>query len=106
MNVYKIEDFFRGWFIGDFDPSVYKTELFEVGILDHKKGEVWAAHYHEHSIEMTYLISGKMILQGKELVAGDIFVLQQFEVADPEFLEDCKLVVIKTPSIPGDKILV
>ena len=35
--------------------------------------------------------------------AGDIFILEPFEIADPEFLEDCDLVIIKTPSLPGDK---
>lgn len=106
MNVHKIEEFFRGWFVGNFNPSVYKTDSFEVGILEHKKGEIWPAHYHEHSVEINYLISGRMSIQEKELVAGDIFVIDKLEIADPIFLEDCKLVVIKTPSIPGDKILV
>jgi len=106
MNIHKIENFFRGWFIGDFEPSVLKTDLFEVGILEHKKGEHWPAHFHEHCTEINYLISGKMIIKGKELNSGDIFVLDKLEIADPEFLEDCKLVVIKTPSIPGDKVIV
>ena len=44
-----------------------------------------------------------MTIQGKELNSGDIFVLEPYEVADPIFLEDCNLIVVKTPSIPGDK---
>ena len=56
MNVSKITDYHRGWFIGNFDPSILKTEHFEVGILTHKKGENWPAHYHKDSVEYNVLI--------------------------------------------------
>jgi quercetin dioxygenase-like cupin family protein len=103
MNVTKITDYVRGWFIGNFEPSLLKTKDFEVGLLTHKKGEEWAAHYHKESVEYNILISGKMIIQGRELNSGDVFVFEKGEVADPIFLEDCTLVVIKVPSIPSDK---
>ena len=61
------------------------------------------AHYHKEGIEYNILISGKMVIQGTELNAGDVFVLDRYEVADPVFLEDCKVVCVKTPSIPSDK---
>lgn len=93
----------RGWFIGNFEPSIYKTEKFEVGYLTHKKGEVWKAHYHAICTEFNFLIRGKMIIQGKELNSGDLFIFEPGDVADPVFLEDCELIVVKTPSIPNDK---
>ena len=37
------------------------------------------------------------------LNSGDVFVFDKGEVADPIFLEDCKLIVVKIPSIPSDK---
>jgi hypothetical protein len=46
-----------------------------------------------------------MILQNTRLEAGDIFILEPFEIADPEFLEDCEIVCVKTPS-KNDKISV
>ena len=46
-----------------------------------------------------------MILGGKKLTKGDVFVIEPGEVADPQFLTECKLVVIKTPSIPTDKYI-
>jgi quercetin dioxygenase-like cupin family protein len=103
MNITKITDYVRGWFIGDFEPSLFKTKDFEVGILQHKKDEYWSPHYHKESIEYNVLISGKMIIQGNELNSGDVFVFEKGEVADPIFLEDCTLVVVKIPSIPSDK---
>jgi hypothetical protein len=46
-----------------------------------------------------------MIIQNTELNAGDIFVIEKMEIADPVFLEDCKVLVVKVPSVPGDKII-
>jgi quercetin dioxygenase-like cupin family protein len=103
MIIDKIKNYLRGWFVGNFEPSIYKTELFEVGLISHLKGEKWPAHYHKHSKEINVLISGKMIIQGQEINSGDIFVLEPWEVADPIFLEDCKVLVVKTASVKGDK---
>lgn len=104
MKVSRIEDYKNGWFIGNFEPSAFKTEQFEVGILQHKQGEEWPCHYHT-GLEINYLLSGSMTMQGKVLNSGDVFILEPYEVADPEFLTDCVVVVIKTPSVPGDKFL-
>lgn len=103
MNISKINDYVRGWFIGDFNPSVLKTKDFEVGVLTHLKDEKWPAHYHKDSVEYNVLIQGKMIVGGKELSSGDVFVFEKGEIADPVFLEDCTVVCVKVPSIPSDK---
>lgn len=93
----------RGWFIGDFEPSVMRTPLFEIGILTHKKGELWPAHYHKHAIEYNVLLDGSMCIAGEIIKSGDIFWFEPGDVADPEFLEDCRVCVVKRPSIIGDK---
>jgi quercetin dioxygenase-like cupin family protein len=106
MKIYKETDMHRGWFIGDFEPSVLKTNKFEVGVLKHKKDETWKAHFHKEAIEYNYLIEGEMTIQGQLLKAGDIFVIDKYEVADPHFITDCTVVVVKAPSIPQDKYTV
>lgn len=103
MNLHKLVDFYRGWFIGDFHPTLIKTKAFEIGILKHKKNEYWAAHYHKVATEYNVLISGSMILNETPIGAGDIFIIEPGEIAQPTFLEDCTLLVIKTPSVTGDK---
>ena len=103
MEIRRIEDFTRGWFIGNFDPSLLKTDKFEVGLLSHKAGEVWPKHYHKVATEYNVLVSGRMIIQEKELKSGDVFVFSPGDIADPIFLEDCSVLVVKVPSIIGDK---
>ena len=80
MDIFNIKDMKGGWFIGNFEPSVYKTEEFEVAYARHHKGQKWDTHYHKKSTEIN--------------------------LADPEFLEDCELIVVKTASVIGDKYAV
>ena len=47
-----------------------------------------------------------MTIQNKELNEGDIFIFNPYEIADPIFLEDCTVLIIKTPSVPGDKYVI
>jgi hypothetical protein len=105
MQVRNIEEMVGGWFIGNFDPAILKTEHFEVGYKLHRKGEDWPAHYHT-GMEYNFLISGKMEICGEVLEAGALFTIESMEVAAPVFLEDCQVVVIKVPSLPGDKYIV
>lgn len=47
-----------------------------------------------------------MIIQDKTLNTGDIFVLHPYEITNPKYLEDCLILVIKVPSVLGDKYIV
>jgi hypothetical protein len=105
MKVRKLDEMKGGWFVGNFDPVAYKTSDMEVSFKLHKKGEEWDIHYHDTVTEINLLVRGTMILQNTRLEAGDIFILEPFEIADPEFLEDCEIVCVKTPS-KNDKISV
>lgn len=100
-----MKDMKGGWFIGNFEPTAFKTDQFEVCYKQHSAGEKWDIHYHKQGTEINYLVKGKMILQSRELLEGDIFILYPYEIADPTFVTDCTVLIIKTPSIPGDKFI-
>jgi len=106
MEIHRIENMKGGWFVGDFEPSAFKTDLFEVCYKFHEKGERWDTHYHKIGTEINYLVKGKMVIQDKKLNEGDIFILKPYEIANPEFLEDCTVLIIKTPSVVGDKYII
>lgn len=97
---------FRGWFVGDFEPTSFRTKDFEVGTTLHPKGSAWDVHYHKLGTEVNWIIEGKMKMHDKILSTGDIFVLSPYEIANPVFLEDTRVLVIKTPSVPGDKYVI
>jgi len=92
-----------GWFIGDFEPSVLRTKDFEVCFKQHKKGEDWPRHYHKEATEYTILIRGQLAINGQLIRAGHGFVIEPGEAVKAVFLTDCELIVVKTPSVPGDK---
>ena len=106
MKIFRSKEWKGGWFAGDFEPTAYGTKDFEVCLKRHPKGEQWPTHYHKIATEINYLIRGTMILRGEKFGPGDVFVLEPGEIADPTFLEDCEMVVIKTPSVLGDKYVV
>jgi quercetin dioxygenase-like cupin family protein len=105
MKIKRIEEMKDGWFVGDFEPTMFKTKDFEVCYKVHEKDEEWDKHYHTGT-EINYLIRGKMILNDEELNEGDIFLIEPYEVVEPTFLEKCELIVVKTPSNVNDKFIV
>jgi quercetin dioxygenase-like cupin family protein len=99
----KLSDFNGGWFIGDFDLSLFKTKDFEVSVKIHPKGEVWDKHYHKVATEYNYVVSGTVIIDGESYTSGDLFTVQPGTVVDPDFAENCTIVCVKVPSLIGDK---
>ena len=92
-----------GWFIGDFEPTVFKTTSFEVSYKLHHKGESWPKHHHKISEEINFLIRGRMTINDVVIDAGTIFIIDRNESIKPVFLEDCELIVVKVPSSKNDK---
>ncbi len=95
-----------GWFVGNFEPTAFKTDKFEVAYHTYKKGQTWPSHYHKFTTEINYIISGEMIIQDKLLKKGDIFIIYPGEISDPEYLTDCELIITRDGSFPGDKYIV
>ena len=62
----------RGWFIGDFEGSVWPTKDFEVCYQNNPKGHS-PTHYHKELTEITLIISGRAVVNGEVYVAGDIY---------------------------------
>ena len=94
-----------GWFIGNFTPSAFQTNDFEVGYAKHKKGDFWEKHYHKIATEITLIVKGKVKIDDKIYSAGEILIVYPNEVVDPEFLEDVEFMIIKVPSDVQDKYI-
>jgi hypothetical protein len=106
MQVHKLNDYTRGWFLGNFEPSLLKTKDFEVAVQHYKKGEFIHPHTHKIITEYNVLISGSMTIQNTLLKPQDIFILEPNEITDPVYHEDCVVLIVKVPSVPDDKHLV
>jgi len=95
-----------GWFIGNFEPSAFKTKDFEVAYVKHTKGEAWQKHLHKKATEITFVVRGKIKINDTIYASGDIFVIFPNEIVDPRFLEDSEVVIVKVPSDVNDKYVV
>ena len=45
-----LKDMVGGWFIGNFNPSVWNTESFEVAVKEYKAGDKEQKHLHKIAI--------------------------------------------------------
>ena len=93
----------KGWFVGNFLPSVLKTDACEVAIKKYSQGDREERHFHRIATEITLIVSGKVVMNSKEFVAGDIVLLSPGEDTDFLAIEDTVTAVVKIPSHTDDK---
>ena len=95
-----------GWFIGNFEPSMLKTNDCEVAVKSYKKGDKEGKHYHKIATEYTVVVKGKVKMFGNVYGVGDIIVVEPGEATAFEAVEDAMNVVVKIPGANNDKYLV
>jgi hypothetical protein len=100
LNEYK-----NGWLLGNFSPAVIQTSDFEVCVKKFKVGDRETSHYQVIATEITVVLSGKVRMGEILLVEDEILVIEPGEIVDFEALTDCKVLGIKFPSLPEDKVL-
>ncbi len=95
----------NGWLLGNFNPAVIQTNDFEVCVKSFKVGDREASHYQVIATEVTVVLSGKVRMGEVLLTEDEILVVEPGEIVDFEALTDCKVLGIKFPSLPEDKVL-
>jgi len=103
MIVRSLEDMVGGWMVGNFEPSCLKTNACEVACKHYEAGATEAAHLHRIATEITLIAAGRVTMNGRAFSAGDIIVLSPGEATDFRALERTTTVVVKMPSVIGDK---
>jgi hypothetical protein len=106
VEIYKLDNFVRGWIVGDFEPSLLKNSGIELAVMNREKGVgVHDFHYHERCIELNVLIKGKMRCNNKVINENEIFVFNPNVPSIYEYLEDCTFVVFKNKPSNADKVI-
>lgn len=101
-----LNDMTKGWFVGNFEPSLYQTNDCEVAVKRYQKGEKEEAHFHKIATEITVVVSGRVKMFDQEFAAGDIITVEPGESTSFEALEDSVNVVVKLPGANNDKYIV
>lgn len=103
MKTAKLNDMTKGWFVGNFEPSLYKTSDVEVAVKRYAKGDKEGRHYHRIATEITVVVKGKIFMFDSEYSEGDIIIADPGDATSFEALEDCVNVVVKLPGVNDDK---
>jgi hypothetical protein len=103
MRLDHLERMVKGWFVGDFEPTLYRTRDVEVAVKRYEAGDHEALHHHAIATELTAVVSGSARMAGCELGPGDIVVLEPGDVSDFTALTDVTTVAVKIPGVPNDK---
>jgi quercetin dioxygenase-like cupin family protein len=103
VKTFKLSDMTRGWFVGDFEPAALRTPAAEVAVQTYRAGAVEPRHVHKVAPEVTLILQGEARMNGTRYGEGDIVLIEPGEAAEFEALTDVTTVVVKLPSVPGDK---
>jgi len=105
LESHSIENFTKGWFIGNFQPTLFPTDQVEVGLKHYKAGDHETAHHHKVATEFTVIVSGRVRMSGQEFGPGEIVKVAPGQSTDFEALTDVATLVVKLPCVAGDKYL-
>lgn len=105
MRFFKLSDMHDGWLVGNFTPTVLCTEHAEVAVKSYKAGDMEPRHHHDIATEITVILKGiaSFVNGGRVLGEGEIVRIKPGESAEFKALSDVTTLVVKVPSIPGDK---
>ena len=106
MQTAKLSEMTKGWFVGDFNPTLLRTRDVEVAVKCYRAGEAEGAHYHKIAREFTVVVSGSVRMNDRVYQTGDIIVIEPGETADFCALTDAVTTVVKIPGAPQDKYVV
>lgn len=105
MKEFKLKDCGdRGWYVGDFASAAFRTKDFEACYQTNQRGHA-VSHVHHKITEITLVIRGRVLTNGKIYTAGDIYILEPGDISQTHYLEETEVLTLKTPSIPSDKEL-
>lgn len=103
MKVHKLNEMTKGWFVGNFVPTLYSTEDVEVAVKIYKRGEYEPLHHHKISTEITVVTSGSIRMNGVDYFEGSIIIMEPNEACDFLAITDSITTVVKIPGAPNDK---
>lgn len=106
MKKSNINNMVKGWFIGNFEPSLWKTNDVEIAYKTYAKGDYEEKHFHKIATEFTLITSGSVRMFDKVWEKGDIVIVEPNDVTDFLALEDSETVVVKIPGANDDKYVV
>ncbi len=105
LEKFKLDNMTKGWFIGNFEPSLFKTNDVEVGVKNYKAGDHEDFHHHKIATEFTLILNGTVEMSGELFESGDIIKIKPNISTDFKAITDVTTVVVKVPGASNDKYI-
>lgn len=106
MKIASLNNMVKGWFVGNFEPTLYRTNDVEVAVKYYKAGDCEAAHYHKIATEITVIVEGTVQMFGQNFGEGSIIIVDPNDVTDFFAVTDAVTAVVKLPGANDDKYVV
>jgi quercetin dioxygenase-like cupin family protein len=103
MKLHKESELKKGWFVGDFCPTCLSTQVAEVALKRYSAGDQEGWHHHKIATEITFVVEGELEMNGSRYKKGDIVIVEPGESTNFRAITDSINVVVKIPSVKGDK---
>lgn len=103
MIVSQLSKMINGWFVGNFSPSVFKTESLEAALKKYSAGQYENKHFHKIATEITLIVSGHIKMNGVDYFEGDIIIIEPYDTTDFISVTDSITMVLKIPGVLNDK---
>jgi quercetin dioxygenase-like cupin family protein len=103
MKKSRIESMTKGWFVGDFEPTLFRTQAVEVAVKTYSAGDKESSHYHKIATELTVVTQGEVQMNGQRYTAGEVVIIEPGESTDFLAITDAMTTVVKIPGAQNDK---
>ena len=105
MKTARLENMVKGWFVGDFSPTLCRTRNVEVAVKRYMAGDAEDSHVHKIATEFTVVTQGVVEMNGVHYISGDIIVIEPGEATNFRAVTDAVTTVVKIPGAPDDKYI-
>ncbi len=102
MRMMKIGDMKKGYFVGNFEPSIVKNDCVEISIKGAGRYTLDAAYYRKKDTTLIVILSGKMDIDGEKYGKGDALVFEPGELINLFALTNLGMLVIHFPGTKKD----
>lgn len=102
MRTFDTKNYKGGWVLGNFDPTLIRTKLFEFAYKEVEAG-FKTNHVHKIAAEISIVTRGVCKVNGELFTTGKGFLLSAGDPIMFEAISDCCFAVMKFPSVVGDK---
>ena len=105
LEKFKLDAMTKGWFIGNFEPSLLKTNDVEIGVKNYIAGDYEDFHHHKIATEFTLILNGTVEMSGELFQNGDIIKIEPNVSTNFKAITDVTTVVVKVPGASNDKYI-